>query len=286
MQRTVKKSIIQTFIELGLKRLWTGFSLASICHRTEIPIVVKRFNLVVLDSHIMISDGGLSGVLFCGASIQLSRTRWVWSTFSSHFHFPLSSAIDNPQQHQRLIHMKQFRERWESNPGYLGLEASMLTIVPCCPRLSGTLCHSFPYRGYPLKGYSSLRTKSIANVGAKKIRLSLVVCVYYSTPSDLTTIIDGGPLPIGKIVSRLFYQVEFLFFSWKHTWLNPGREQSAKRWWAPFQIQVNKFQAHCRIDTWLFCTDQTTIDLGTWYGCSIAVLFTVLEGHSLHGVGH
>ena len=158
----------------------------------------------------------MSGVFFCSASLPLSSYPEL-DGFDQHFqatvHFPLSSPIDNPQQHQRLIHMKQFRERWESNPGHLGLEASMLTIVPCCPRLSGALCHSFPYRGYPLKGYSSLQTTSIANVRAKKIQWSLIECVCYSTPSDLTTNIDGGTFPRGKTVSRLFYPVKVLFFT-------------------------------------------------------------------------
>ena len=60
----------------------------------------------------------------------------VLDGFDQHFqatvHFPISSAIDEPQQQRQLLSGK-FRERWESNPGWLGPEASMLTIAPCCP---------------------------------------------------------------------------------------------------------------------------------------------------------
>ena len=66
----------------------------------------------------------------------LASTRRVRSTFSSHC--PLSSN----QRHwltssMSVIFSSEFCcECWESHPGQLGPEASMLTIVLCCPSLA------------------------------------------------------------------------------------------------------------------------------------------------------
>ena len=65
---------------------------------------------------------------FCSTGLPLVGTRWVWSTFSSHS--PLSS-----NQRCWLISATSIivLGTLESNPGQLGTEASMLTIVLCCP---------------------------------------------------------------------------------------------------------------------------------------------------------
>ena len=39
---------------------------------------------------------------------------------------PLSRAVDKSQQHQQFFPLKTFWERWESNPGQLGPEGSIL----------------------------------------------------------------------------------------------------------------------------------------------------------------
>ena len=73
-------------------------------------------------------------VFFC---VVLAHHLPVRDGFDQHFQatvqFLLTRAMDYTQQHQQLLPQRKFQEDRESNPRQLGQEASMLTIVICCP---------------------------------------------------------------------------------------------------------------------------------------------------------
>ena len=70
---------------------------------------------------------------FCCFSLPLASTRWDWSTISNHWSLSFTQRCWWTFATPTIFLCEKFQEPWDSNPVQLGLEASMLLIVPRCP---------------------------------------------------------------------------------------------------------------------------------------------------------
>ena len=57
---------------------------------------------------------------FCSTGLPLTRTRWVWSTFSSHCTLSSNQRWWLTSATLIIFLLKKFQECWKSNPGLLG----------------------------------------------------------------------------------------------------------------------------------------------------------------------
>ena len=74
----------------------------------------------------------LREVVFCSTNLPLASTTWVWSIFSSHCPLSFKQCSWWSSATSTISSYEIFWERWESNPGQLGLEPSMISILLCC----------------------------------------------------------------------------------------------------------------------------------------------------------
>ena len=72
--------------------------------------------------HHMHSGELTSGIFFCSTGLPLARTRWVWSTYSSHYPLPSNQRRWITSATLIICHQKKIQEHRDSNLWLLGVK--------------------------------------------------------------------------------------------------------------------------------------------------------------------
>ena len=135
----------------------------------------------------------IQAILFCSTGLPQARTRWVQSTFSSHW--PLSSSqchwwtsIDN-------FPLRNFWGCWESNPWQQGLEESMLPLCYAAPSSHSLQRTPFPVTSTRLLKYKAIQEKRTEPVTYQYLSHEAVVM---GSPTKFEPALEFGTLPLAS----------------------------------------------------------------------------------------